>query len=141
MGDYVVHETHGVGIYQGIVQLDSDDACRDYFKILYRDGGVLYVPTTSLDMLQRYVGGEDAKPKVNRLGGQEWQRAKNKVKESVAKLAEDLIQLYAEREARQGFAFSKDSVWQREFEESFPYEETEDQLNAIEDTKHDMESQ
>ena len=140
VGDYVVHETHGVGIYQGIVQLDSDDACRDYFKILYRDGGVLYVPTTSLDMLQRYVGGEDAKPKVNRLGGQEWQRAKNKVKESVAKLAEDLIQLYAEREARQGFAFSKDSVWQREFEESFPYEETEDQLNAIEDTKHDMES-
>ncbi len=140
VGDYVVHETHGVGIYQGIVQLENDDACRDYFKILYRDGGVLYVPTTSLDLLQRYVGGEDAKPRVNRLGGQEWQRTKNKVKESVAKLAEDLVELYAAREAQEGFAFSPDSVWQKEFEEMFPYEETEDQLTAIEDTKRDMES-
>ncbi len=140
MGDYVVHETHGVGIYQGIVQLENDDACRDYFKILYRDGGVLYVPTTSLDLLQRYVGGEDARPRVNRLGGQEWQRTKNKVKESVAKLAEDLVELYAVRQAQEGFAFSPDSVWQKEFEEMFPYEETEDQLTAIEDTKRDMES-
>lgn len=140
VGDYVVHETHGVGIYQGIVQLDNDDACRDYFKILYKDGGVLYVPTTSLELLQKYVGGEDARPKINKLGGQEWQRTKNKVKESVAKLAEDLIELYASREAKQGFAFSSDTVWQKEFEEMFPYEETEDQLSAIEDTKKDMES-
>ena len=110
VGDYVVHESHGVGIYQGIVQLENDDACRDYFKILYRDGGVLYVPTTSLDMLQRYSGGEDAKPKVNRLGGQEWQRTKNKVKESVAKLAEDLVALYAERASRIGYSFSPDTV-------------------------------
>ena len=78
----MVHETHGVGIYQGIVQLENDDAYRDYFKIQYRDGGVLYVPTTSLDLLQRYVGGEDAKPRINRLGGQEWQRTKNKVRGS-----------------------------------------------------------
>lgn len=140
VGDYVVHETHGVGIYQGIVQLENDDAYRDYFKIQYRDGGVLYVPTTSLDLLQRYVGGEDAKPRINRLGGQEWQRTKNKVKESVARLAEDLVELYAERQARQGFAFSPDSVWQQEFEEMFPYEETDDQITAIEDTKRDMES-
>ena len=140
VGDYVVHETHGVGIYQGITQLEQDGKSHDYFKIMYRDGGTLYVPTTSLDLLQRYVGGEDAKPRVNRLGGQEWARTKNKVRESVAKLAENLIELYATREARQGYAFSPDTVWQREFEDAFPYEETDDQLAAIEDTKRDMES-
>ena len=139
-GDYVVHETHGVGIYQGIVQLEQNGASHDFFKIQYRDSGVLYVPTTSLELLQRYVGGEDAKPKVNRLGGQEWNRTKNKVQESVSKLAEKLVRLYAARQGTVGYAFSPDTVWQREFEDSFPFEETDDQLAAIEDTKKDMES-
>ncbi|MBO6158757.1 MAG: transcription-repair coupling factor [Firmicutes bacterium] len=140
VGDYVVHENHGVGIYQGIVQMDDENTRRDYFKILYKEGGVLYVPTTSLDMLQKYLAQEEAKPKLNRLGGGDWQRTKAKVKESVKQLAEDLLKLYAERQAREGFAFSKDSLWQREFEEAFPFEETDDQMTAIEDTKKDMES-
>ena len=140
VGDYVVHENHGVGIYHGIVQMDDEDSKRDYFKIVYKDGGTLYVPTTSLDMLQKYVAGEDAKPKLNKLGGAEWSKTKNKVREGVAKLAQDLVALYAAREAKKGYAFSPDTVWQKEFEELFPYEETDDQLAAIEDTKKDMES-
>ena len=140
VGDYVVHENHGVGIYHGIVQMDDGDSKRDYFKIVYKDGGTLYVPTTSLDMLQRYVAGEDAKPKLNKLAGNDWQRTKTKVKEGVAKLAEDLVALYAERENKKGYQYSADTVWQKEFEESFPFEETDDQLTAIEDTKRDMES-
>lgn len=140
VGDYVVHENHGVGVYHGIVQMEADNTKRDFFKIVYKDGGVLYVPTTSLDMLQRYVAGEDAKPKLNKLGGNEWSRTKNKVREGVAKLAEDLVALYAEREEKKGFVYSPDTVWQKEFEEMFPYEETEDQLEAIADTKKDMET-
>lgn len=140
VGDYIVHENHGVGIYQGIVQMGPDDHRRDYFKIIYKDGGCLYVPTTSLDLLQKYAGGEEATPKLNRLGGIEWQRTKTRVKESVAALAEDLVALYAARKARPGFMFSPDTVWQTEFEELFPYDETADQLAAIEDTKRDMES-
>lgn len=140
VGDYVVHENHGVGIYHGIVQMEDGDSKRDYFKIVYKDGGALYVPTTSLDLLQRYVAGEDAKPKLNKLAGNDWQRTKNKVREGVAKLAEDLTALYAERENRKGYQYGEDTVWQKEFEEAFPFEETDDQLAAIEDTKHDMES-
>ena len=140
VGDYVVHENHGVGIYHGIVQIEDEKSKRDYFKIVYKDGGTLYVPTTSLDLLQKYVAGEEAVPKLNRLGGNEWQRTKGKVRESVAKLAEDLVALYAARKARTGFAYSPDTVWQREFEEMFPYDETQDQLTAIEETKMDMES-
>ena len=140
VGDYVVHENHGVGIYQGIVQMDDENSRRDYFKILYKDGGVLYVPTTSLDILQKDVAGEEAAPRINRLGGNDWQRTKNKVRESVRKLAEDLLVLYAERQSREGYPFGKDTVWQREFEDAFPFEETDDQISAIEDTKKDMES-
>ncbi len=140
IGDYIVHENHGVGIYRGIVQMGEDDRRRDYFKIVYKDGGVLYVPTTSLDLLQKYSAGEDAVPKLNKLGGTEWARTKMKVKEGVAELAEDLVSLYAARKARPGYQFSPDNVWQREFEELFPYDETADQLAAIEDTKRDMES-
>ena len=140
VGDYVVHENHGVGIYHGIVQMQTENTKRDYFKIVYKDGGILYVPTTSLDMLQRYAGGEDAKPKLNKLGGTEWNRTKKKVREGVKELAEDLVKLYAEREARKGFVYSPDTVWQKEFEEMFPYEETEDQLAAVEDIKKDMEA-
>ncbi len=140
VGDYVVHENHGVGIYNGIVQMSDGDTKRDYFKITYKDNGILYVPTTSLDMLQKYVAGEGASPKLNDLNGKDWERTKAKVRAGVAKLAEDLVKLYAERQSRPGYAFSKDTVFQREFEESFPYEETEDQLKAIEETKRDMES-
>lgn len=140
VGDYVVHENHGVGIYGGIVQMSDGTTKRDYFKITYKDNGILYVPTTSLDMLQKYIGGEGAVPKLNDLNGKDWERTKAKVRAGVAKLAEDLVKLYAERQSRQGFAFSKDTVFQREFEESFPYEETDDQIKAIEETKRDMES-
>ncbi|MCI8633795.1 MAG: transcription-repair coupling factor [Lachnospiraceae bacterium] len=140
VGDYVVHENHGVGIYHGIVQMEDGDSKRDYFKIVYKDGGALYVPTTSLDMLQRYVAGEDAKPKLNKLAGNDWQRTKTKVREGVAKLAEDLVALYAERQNKKGYQYGPDTVWQKEFEEAFPFEETDDQLTAIEDTKRDMES-
>ncbi len=141
VGDYIVHENHGVGIYHGIVQMGEDDRRRDYFKIVYKDGGALYVPTTSLDLLQKYSAGEDAEPKLNKLGGSEWQKTKLKVREGVARLAEDLVALYAARRARKGFAFSPDTVWQKEFEELFPYDETADQLQAIEETKRDMESE
>ncbi len=140
VGDYVVHENHGVGIYHGIVQMMDGGAKRDYFKIVYKDGGILYVPTTSLDMLQKYIAGEGQQPKLNNLSGADWQRTKRKVKEGVKKLAEDLTRLYAERKERPGFAFSEDSPWQKEFEDSFPYEETDDQISAIEETKKDMES-
>ena len=140
VGDYVVHENHGVGIYQGIVRMQDGDSRRDYFKIVYKDGGVLYVPTTSLDLLQKYVAMEGQEAKLNNLSGVEWERTKKKVKEGVAKLAQDLTALYAERMNSQGYAFSEDSYWQREFEDSFPYEETDDQLTAIAETKKDMES-
>ncbi len=140
VGDYVVHENHGVGIYQGIVRMQDGDSRRDYFKIVYKDGGVLYVPTTSLDMLQKYVAMEGQEAKLNNLSGVEWERTKKKVKEGVQKLAQDLTALYAARMSSSGFAFSPDSYWQREFEDSFPYDETDDQLTAIEETKKDMES-
>lgn len=156
VGDYVVHENHGIALYQGVVQMEdkfaaekndfgltegeAQTATRDYFKLLYRDGGVLYVPTTSLDMLQKYVAGEDAAPKLSRLGTQDWSRTKQKVRESVKELAFGLVHLYALRRSKEGFSFSEDTVWQKEFEDQFPYEETGDQLTAIEETKKDMES-
>lgn len=144
-GDYVVHENYGIGVYQGVVQMNDSErgqlpTKRDYFKVSYKDGGVLYVPTTSLDMLQKYVAAEGAAPRLNSLSGQDWQRTKTKVREGVKKLAFNLVQLYAERRNRPGFAFSKDTPWQQEFEDTFPFEETEDQLKAIEETKKDMES-
>lgn len=140
VGDYIVHENHGVGMYQGIVRMQDGGTRRDYFKLTYRDGGVLYVPTTSLDMLQKYVAMEGQEAKLNSLSGQDWERTKRKVREGVKKLAEDLTKLYAQRMNAQGHAFSQDTFWQKEFEESFPFEETEDQLTAIEETKRDMES-
>lgn len=140
IGDCVVHETHGIGIYQGLEQIEKDGAARDYFRIAYRDGGTLYVPTTSLDMLSKYVGGEDAKPKLNRLGSNEWQHTKARVREGVRELAENLVQIYASRQAKSGYVFSPDTVWQREFEDAFPFEETQDQINAIAEVKADMES-
>ncbi|MCR5032567.1 MAG: transcription-repair coupling factor [Lachnospiraceae bacterium] len=140
VGDYVVHENHGLGIYKGIEKVESDHVVKDYLKIEYGDGGNLYIPATGLDVIQKYASADAKKPKLNKLGTQEWARTKSKVREAVGVVAQDLVELYALRNQEKGFSFGADTVWQREFEESFPFEETEDQLNAIADTKKDMES-
>ncbi len=141
VGDYVVHETHGLGIYRGIEKVEVDKVVKDYMKIEYRDNASLYILATGFDVLQKYASADAAKkPKINRLGTQEWSRTKAKVKGAVAEVAQDLVQLYAVRQEKSGHAFLKDTVWQREFEEMFPYEETTDQMAAIEATKKDMES-
>ncbi len=140
VGDYIVHENHGIGVYQGIETMQMDNIGKDYLKIQYRDGGILYVPTNQLDMVQKYIGSEGKVPKIHKLGGTEWTKTKTRAKKAVVDLAKDLVALYAQRQKAVGYAFSKDTVWQNEFEEMFPYEETEDQLIAIEETKKDMES-
>ena len=141
VGDYVVHETYGLGIYQGIEKVEKERIVRDYMKIVYRDGGILYVPATGLDVIQKYASADTAKvPKLNKLGTQEWTKTKTRVRTAVSEVAKDLVELYAKRQQQQGFVFSKDNLWQREFEELFPFEETQDQLMAIEATKSDMES-
>lgn len=140
IGDYVIHENHGIGIYKGIEKITVDKVVKDYVKIEYADGGNLYVLATGLDMLQKFSSGEGKKPKMNKLNSAEWKRTKSKVQSSVRQVAKELVELYAKRQAQSGFAFEKDSTWQQEFEEMFPYEETEDQLAAIEATKRDMES-
>ena len=141
IGDFVVHEKHGLGIYRGIEKVAVDKVAKDYIKIEYRNGSNLYILATQLDALQKYSGAETAKPpKLNRLGGQEWKKTKSKVKGAVRNIARELVELYAVRQEKEGYVCGPDTVWQREFEEMFPYEETEDQLSAIEDTKRDMES-
>lgn len=141
VGDYVVHESHGLGIYQGIEKVEVDRIVKDYMKISYRDGGILYVLATGLDVIQKYASADaGSKPKLNKLGTQEWNRTKSKVRTAVDEVAQDLVELYAVRQQKKGFQYGKDTVWQREFEEMFPFEETEDQLSAIAATKADMES-
>ena len=141
IGDYVVHEKHGLGIYRGIEKVEVDKVLKDYIKIEYRDGSNLYILATQLDALQKYSGADTARaPKLNKLGTQEWNRTKSKVKGAVKNIAKELVELYAVRQEKEGYVCGPDTVWQKEFEEMFPYEETEDQLNAIEDTKRDMES-
>ena len=141
IGDFVVHEKHGLGIYRGIEKVAVDKVAKDYIKIEYRNGSNLYILATQLDALQKYAGSETAKPpKLNRLGGQEWKKTKSRVKGAVQNIAKELVELYAVRQEKEGYVCGPDTVWQREFEEMFPYEETEDQLAAIEDTKKDMES-
>ena len=140
VGDYVVHENHGLGIYQGIEKIEVDKIAKDYMKISYAGGGNLYIPATQLDLIQKYASADAKKPKLNRLGGQEWHKTKTRVRGAVREIAKDLVQLYAARQEQEGFVYGEDTVWQREFEEMFPFEETEDQLLAIEDTKRDMES-
>ena len=139
-GDYVVHENHGLGIYQGIEKIEVDKVAKDYMKISYAGGGNLYIPATQLDLIQKYASADARKPKLNRLGGQEWHKTKTRVRGAVREIAKDLVELYAARQQQEGFVYGKDTVWQKEFEEMFPFEETEDQLIAIEDTKRDMES-
>jgi transcription-repair coupling factor (superfamily II helicase) len=141
VGDYVVHENHGLGIYKGIEKVEVDKVVKDYIKIEYRDGGNLYILATGLDAIQKYASSDAAKkPKLNKLGTQEWTKTKSRVKSAVADVAKDLVELYAIRQQKQGYMFGKDTVWQQEFEEMFPFEETGDQLLAIEATKRDMES-
>lgn len=139
VGDYVVHENHGIGQYMGMVRLASDGTYRDFLHIRYQGSDKLYVPTDQLDRVQKYIGSEGEAPKLNRLSGGEWQRQKSKVRQSIREIAGDLLKLYAQREAIPGYAFDPDTPWQREFEDSFPFEETPDQLAAIDDIKHDME--
>ena len=140
IGDYVVHENHGLGIYRGIEKVEVDHVVKDYIKIEYAGGSNLYILATQLDMIQKYADSEAKKPKLNRLGGQEWNKTKSKVKKAVAEIAKELVELYAIRQNGQGYAFSPDTEWQKEFEEMFPFEETDDQLNAINEVKKDMES-
>ena len=139
-GDYVVHENHGLGIYQGIEKIEVDKISKDYMKISYAKGGNLYIPATQLDLIQKYAGSDSKKPKLNRLGTQEWTKTKAKVRGAVKEIAKDLVELYAARQNQDGFVYGEDTVWQKEFEEMFPYEETEDQLLAINAVKKDMES-
>ena len=140
VGDYVVHENHGLGVYKGIEKIEVDKILKDYIKIEYAGGSNLYILATQLEMIQKYAGKDAKKPKLNRLGGQEWTKTKSRVRGAVKEIAADLVKLYALREEKNGFVYGPDTVWQREFEELFPFEETQDQELAIEDTKRDMES-
>lgn len=140
VGDYVVHEKYGIGIYRGLEKIDVDGALKDYLVIEYAEGGKLYVLASETDRIQKYRSKESRAPKINRLGGSEWQKVRNRVKGHVSEVAQHLVKLYSERQAREGFAYSEDSEWQKEFEETFPYTETDDQLKAIADVKADMES-
>lgn len=140
VGDYVVHESHGLGIYKGIEKIEQDHVIKDYIKVEYGDGGNLYLPATRLDGIQKYAGADAKAPKLNKLGGTEWTKTKTKVRTAVREIAKELVELYAARQDAEGFQYGPDTVWQKEFEEMFPYDETDDQLTAIDDTKRDMES-
>ncbi len=138
-GDYVVHENHGIGKFLGIEQLTVQGDQKDYLKIKYAGNDMLYVPVEQMDMIQKYIGTDGAAPKVNKLSGGDWKVTKAKAKAAIAKMAQELLQLYAQRKMQKGHAFGEDTVWQKEFEEAFPYTETDDQLRAIEEIKEDME--
>ncbi|MCI7206863.1 MAG: DEAD/DEAH box helicase, partial [Clostridium sp.] len=140
VGDYVVHENSGIGRYTGIEQIVVNNIKKDYIKIIYQGGDNLYVPIDQMDKVQKYIGADVEKVKLNKLGTSEWTRAKAKVQREIEDMTKDLIELYAKREKVKGFKFSKDTLWQKEFEDLFPHEETEDQLRAIKETKKDMES-
>lgn len=140
VADYVVHERYGVGIYKGIETMTVSGVSKDYMKIDYREGGVLYVPATGLNTVMKYSSADGRRPKINKLGTQEWAKTTSKVREAVDVIANELVELYAKRSSREGHRFPEDTPWQTEFEELFPYEETSDQLDAIEATKADMES-
>ncbi len=141
VGDYVVHENHGLGIYRGIEKIVVDKTVKDYMKIEYSRGSCLYILATQLDAIQKYGSADaDKIPRLNTLGGQDWKRTRSRVKGAVQEVAKDLVELYAARQSEKGYVYGADTIWQKEFEELFPYEETEDQQRAIQDTKKDMES-
>ncbi len=139
IGDYVVHKTYGIGIYIGVNTITADRTTKDYIKIKYQNDDILYVPTNQLDSIRKYIGGDAIQPKINKLGSKEWSETKAKVKKNLRAVARELIELYAKREKAKGFAFSKDTPWQAEFEAKFPYQETDDQLRCISEVKKDME--
>ncbi len=139
-GDYVVHESHGLGIYRGIEKIEVDKVVKDYMKIEYNGGSNLYVLATQSDVIQKYAGPDAKAPKLNKLGTQEWNKTRTRVKAAVRNIAKELVELYAARQRQQGFVYGADTVWQQEFEEMFQFEETEDQILAIEAVKRDMES-
>lgn len=139
-GDIVVHQTHGIGQFIGVNTITADGVTKDYIKIKYRNDDILYVPTNSLDSVRKYIGGGDnSSPRLNKLGGKEWSATTSKVKKNLEEVAKDLIELYAKRQKIKGFSFSPDTPWQKQFEDSFPYTETDDQLRCIQDVKKDME--
>ena len=140
IGDYVVHKFHGIGQFIGVNTIKADNVTKDYIKIRYKNEDILYVPTNNLDSIRKYVGGGEALPRLNKLGGKEWENTKTRVKSNLREVARELIELYAKRQNVKGYAFSKDTEWQRQFEDSFPYTETEDQLRCIEEVKKDMET-
>lgn len=139
VGDYVVHETHGIGKYVGIEQLDVQGVKKDYFSLKYSGKDMLYIPVDQMDLIQKYIGADTIKPKVSKLGSGEWAKTKNKAKKAIEDMAKELLELYAKRQTVKGYAFSKDQPWQKQFEDLFQYEETEDQLKCIEEIKRDME--
>lgn len=139
VGDYVVHKSHGIGQFIGVNTIEADKVTKDYIKIKYRDDDILYIPTNQLDNIRKYIGAGEAIPKLNRLGSKEWSNTKNKVKSNLQEVARNLIELYAKRQKIKGYAYAKDTEWQKQFEDSFPYVETDDQLRCIEEVKKDME--
>jgi len=141
VGDYVVHENHGIGQYAGVEQLNIQGIVKDYLVIKYKGNDKLYVPIDQMNLIQKYIGGDSIKPKINRLSSPDWVKVKQRAKKAVEDMAKDLLELYAKRETIKGFAFSKDSIWQKQFEDAFPYEETDAQLRSIEEIKRDMEKE
>lgn len=140
IGDYVVHKTNGIGQYIGVNTITADGITKDYIKIKYTGNDILYIPTNALDIIRKYIGGGDRAPKLNKLGSKDWENTKKKVKSNLREVARNLIELYAKRRKIKGYAFEPDTPWQKEFEEAFPYTETEDQLRCIEEVKKDMEN-
>lgn len=140
LGDYVVHANHGVGVYKGIKQIEVGGHKRDYLDIVYDKGDKLYVPVDQLDLVQKYIGSEGKMPKISKLGSAEWGKAKAKVRKSINEIAQDLVKLYATRATLKGYKYNKDTEWQMQFEDEFPFEETPDQLTSLEEIKGDMES-
>lgn len=140
VGDYIVHKTHGIGEYAGVQTMKAANVTKDYIKIKYKGDDVLYVPTDSLDNIRKYIGSDKNAPKINKLGSKDWEKAKERVKNNLREVAEELINLYAKRQKMEGYAFSKDTPWQKEFEDSFEYTETDDQLRCVEEIKKDMEN-
>ena len=141
IGDYVVHKNYGIGIYIGVNTITADGTTKDYIKLKYQNDDILYVPTNQLDSIRKYNGGDAINPPINKLGSKEWRETKERVKKNLRAVARELIELYAKREKAKGYAYSKDTPWQTQFEDQFPYQETDDQLRCIEEVKKDMESQ
>ena len=137
-GDYVVHEAHGIGRFEGIVPVTADGMTRDYLLIRYAGSDTLYIPTEQLDVIQKYIGNSGNAPALSKLSGGSWKRARENARKAIMEIAEDLVKLYAKRQAGGGYAFGEDTVWQSEFEAAFPYTETDDQLRAVEEIKADM---